>query len=293
MFTLVFLSLIVLQVQSDSKIGRSLDEKLNTIEANYTTLQAKYQQLQKDVANIKSFLHLSCAPCLSRSGGNDGMVHRECDCTNLQPKQDCLEFYESSIRFDGLYRLTTEKGNPVTVYCDQTTDGGGWTVFQRRIDGSVDFYRNWTEYRNGFGDVAKEHWLGNENIHRLTLQKSTTLLINMKIKTNVVTSAWAKYSSFYIDGESEKYKLHISGYTGTIRDDRLSYNNGGKFCTKDEDNDDVKYKNCAQENYYGKGAWWMKGCTYVTLNGVFGNMKWIVSNSPTVTFSEMKIRRNQ
>ena len=36
------------------------------------------------------------------------------------------------------------------------TDGGGWSVIQRRIDGSIDFYRNWTDYTEGFGNLSGE-----------------------------------------------------------------------------------------------------------------------------------------
>ena len=51
--------------------------------------------------------------------------------------------------------------------CDMETDGGGWLVIQKRINGSVDFYRNWTDYVYGFGDLEGEFWYGLENIHAL------------------------------------------------------------------------------------------------------------------------------
>ena len=65
------------------------------------------------------------------------------------------------------------------VYCDMDTDGGGWVVFQRRMDGTVDFYRNWADYLKGFGDLNGEFWLGLYKIHRLTQATNTTLRIDL------------------------------------------------------------------------------------------------------------------
>ena len=60
-----------------------------------------------------------------------------------------------------------------------TTDGGGWIVIQKRFDGSVDFNRNWNDYKNGFGDVNGEYWLGNEFVHQYTEKDQS----EMKIET--------------------------------------------------------------------------------------------------------------
>ena len=43
------------------------------------------------------------------------------------------------------------------------TDGGGWAVFQRRQDGSVDFYKYWADTENEFGDFTGEFWLGSSS----------------------------------------------------------------------------------------------------------------------------------
>ena len=66
------------------------------------------------------------------------------------------------------------------VFCDMTMDGGGWTVFQRRLNGSVDFYRDWASYKNGFGDLNGEFWLGSDNIHRLTAVDDVTLRVDLE-----------------------------------------------------------------------------------------------------------------
>ena len=173
------------------------------------------------------------------------------------------------------------------------TDGGGWTVFQRRMDGSVDFYLNFDDYVHGFGNISEEHWLGLSKLHRLANGSiSTELRVDMKDKNGVY--GYAEYSSFYI-GSSTDYTLHISGYSGPSNvGDSLDYHNGYKFTTKDNDNDGSA-SNCAVTRF---GAWWYYSCHYSNLNGHYGDdavkkgINWYTwkGYSYSLPFTEMKVR---
>ena len=149
------------------------------------------------------------------------------------------------------------------VYCDQDTDGGGWIVFQRRQDGSVDFFRDWADYKNGFGSLTGEFWLGNDNIYRLlTTSKQYELRIDMgDFEGN---SAYAKYSSFRIGPESEGYKLEVGGYSGNAGDS-LEYHNGQTFKTKDH----FGKSDFCTRNW--KSGWWYNNCHRANLNGVYNS----------------------
>ena len=140
------------------------------------------------------------------------------------------------------------------------TDGGEWTVFQRRMDGSVDFYRNWADYQQGFGNLSGEFWLGLDKIHRLTTT-ATELYVDMRDFEG--NSAYAQYTSFSVGDSSSKYILTVSGYSGTAGDSLTSPYNGHKFSTRDQDND-ADSRNCAQAF---KGAWQYGNCHYSNLNG--------------------------
>eukprot|EP00058_Branchiostoma_floridae_P014104 XP_002599592.1 hypothetical protein BRAFLDRAFT_77690 [Branchiostoma floridae] len=143
------------------------------------------------------------------------------------------------------------------------TDGGGWTLFQRRQDGTVDFYRNWRDYKNGFpSNLTGEFWLGNDKLYRLAVQKDYQLRVDMEdVEGN---TAYTAYSMFSISPESQNYILHIGSYSGTAGDS-LSYHDGKSFSTKDRDNDHSS-DNCAQRL---KGAWWYLACHFSSLNGLY------------------------
>ena len=174
------------------------------------------------------------------------------------------------------------------------TDGGGWAVFQRREDGSVDFYRNWTDYENGFGDLTGEFWLGLSKIHRLTKEGSNTLRVDLGDFEGNET--YANYSTFSISNGSTEYILTAGGYSGTAGDSLTSHS-GRRFSTYDNDNDIFSGVNCAQ---YYTGAWWYHSCFSSSLNGRYfdtatNNDQGIIWGpwiSTTLQFSEMKTRRN-
>ena len=109
--------------------------------------------------------------------------------------------------------LLTSSGTSKQVVCDFDHDGGRWTVIQRRRDASVDFNRNWTDYRDGFGDLNSEFWLGNEAIHQLTALGNNVL--NIKLMDWMGNLVYAEYTGFRLDGENMDYKLNVISFTGT------------------------------------------------------------------------------
>ncbi|XP_027720742.1 ficolin-3 isoform X2 [Vombatus ursinus] len=84
--------------------------------------------------------------------------------------QDCRELQSRGASLSGWYQLCLPNGKVLPVFCDMASAEGGWLVFQRRQDGSVDFYRPWASYKAGFGSKESEFWLGNENLYQLTCE---------------------------------------------------------------------------------------------------------------------------
>ena len=165
-------------------------------------------------------------------------------------------------------------------------------MFQRRQDGSEDFYRGWNDYKAGFGQLTAEFWLGNDKIHRLTASRPSSLRVELEDWSGV--RVYAKYRKFNIGDEQAQYRLEVGSYSGTAGDSLARHNNMA-FTTKDRDNDIWSSNNCAVDY---TGAWWYDYCHQSNLNGKYlgdksdarGAVWWHFRRSLSLKFIEMKLR---
>uniref|UniRef100_A0A3Q3LN34 Microfibril-associated glycoprotein 4-like n=1 Tax=Mastacembelus armatus TaxID=205130 RepID=A0A3Q3LN34_9TELE len=186
-------------------------------------------------------------------------------CRGFSQPVDCSELHQQDKNMQsGVYTIyPLGERSAVQVYCDMDSLGGEWTVFQRRTDGSVNFYRPWDHYKFGFGNAAGEYWLGLDNIYYLTHQKKYELLVDMKDFDG--QQVFARYSSFSISGECDGYQLTVTGFTDGGAGDALSSHIGFKFSTFDKDQDTWP-NNCAKSFL---GAFWYGQCHRTNPNGVY------------------------
>ncbi|XP_068520035.1 tenascin-X isoform X43 [Anas acuta] len=206
--------------------------------------------------------------------------------------RDCVEEQLNGPRpsREALIFLGGDRQRPLRVFCDMETDGGGWLVFQRRMNGATDFWRGWEEYAHGFGNVSQEFWLGNEALHALTAAGPTELRVDLRTPLD---AAFAHYRDFAVAGPEEHYRLHLGAYSGTAGD-AMSYHAGSPFSTRDRD-PRRRPRPCAVAY---TGAWWYRNCHYANLNGRYGTpydhqgINWFPWKGFefSIPFTEMKLR---
>uniref|UniRef100_A0A8C0FZI6 Fibrinogen gamma chain n=1 Tax=Chelonoidis abingdonii TaxID=106734 RepID=A0A8C0FZI6_CHEAB len=199
--------------------------------------------------------------------------------------RDCQDIANKGARHSGLYFIKPVKAKQqFLVYCEIDTFGNGWTVFQRRLDGSVDFKKNWVQYKEGFGhlspDDQSEYWLGNEKIHLITTQSTIPYALRIELEDWENKKSTADYAVFKVGPEADKYRMTYAyfvagGEAGDAfdgfdfgddpSDKFFTSHNGIQFSTYDNDND--KYDgNCAEQDGAG---WWMNRCHAGNLNGKY------------------------
>ncbi|XP_061122568.1 fibrinogen C domain-containing protein 1-like isoform X2 [Syngnathus typhle] len=278
-------------IHSDLEVGQSLLAKVwEEIRSNKGLLNQILKDLETNYKNISQELSQEKEELHNFSLALSSLQH------GLLPR-DCSDVMAAGKSQSGVYSIFIGSDS-FEAYCDMWQDGGGWTVIQRRKDGSVDFFRGWNDYRKGFGDLAGEHWLGLQNIHALTASGAYQLRIDLT--TYDGRNYYALYNKFSVgqnslDPEKDGYPLLVSGYSGNAGN---KFNlSGFKFTTKDRDQDH-RGGNCADER---KGAWWYGACAFSNLNGLYKatgtcdetNAVWYDlggSDTKCLRFVEMKIR---
>ena len=185
-----------------------------------------------------------------------------------------------------------------SVFCDTQTADGGWTVIQRRKDGSVDFNRPWSDYEKGFGDLNGEFWYGLKSMNCLTQTGQWELRVDFEFQNK--TRSYLHYNVFKVGSATDEYPLTISGFTGITPTDPFATgrHNGQKFSTYDNDNDKDSSNNCAVNigNAKDNGGWWYadKYCWNINPNKNYNASHiWFIklaSNWYNPRWIEMKIR---
>ncbi|XP_078686727.1 microfibril-associated glycoprotein 4-like [Branchiostoma floridae x Branchiostoma belcheri] len=259
---------IVLQQQQATiqQLQATVDDQVNANQHQQTTMQ----QLQTTVDDQVNIIQQQQTTIQQQQAAIQQMQTLLTAVSDkLNGARDCMELLTTGHDTSGVYTIYPDGGgkSPVHVYCDMDTDGGGWTLFQKRQDGSINFYQNWQAYKTGFGDLRGEFWLGNDNLHRLTAQDVYELRVDLEDFEG--NTAYAKYNIFRVEDEVHKYRLTVEGYSGTAGDG-LTYatlsHNGMYFSTRDRENDIQSNQHCAQVY---KGAWWYSRCHYSNLNGLY------------------------
>ncbi|XP_062548796.1 fibrinogen-like protein A isoform X2 [Armigeres subalbatus] len=230
-------------VQNQKRIQQSLDKILQRLDHNALDSNAH---------------HFSSVPALGEN--------------NRNPFETCSEVKTHKLP-SGKYVLKLP-GNGKGLYqafCDQKTTDGGWLVIQNRVDGSMSFEKDWISYRKGFGEGDSNYWIGLENLHLLTTNRSYELRVELKDDSGI--QKYASYDEFEIGSAAEYYKLKKLGtYNGTAGDS-LKHHVGASFSTFDNDFDTNSIVNCAAKT---RGGWWFSDCQdnrYCNLNGIFDGSK--------------------
>ena len=236
------------------------------IEANFTEFIRNYNTINSTLSSIKKGsqnIHYNC---------ENRCQYFQKNTTARKSYHSCGELLRCGFNKSGKYIIEPSLGYKKEVFCDQLTDGGGWTVFLRNRYGNISFNKGWLDYKNGFGDLDYDFWIGNEflfkktTLYNLHESKTTQLYISLVDKTDA--KFYVKYNNFAILSETEKYKLHISGHMYGTAGDSLEYHNNIKFTTKDQDNDNYSSKNCAAA-YEARGGWWYKSCYTAQLSSTY------------------------
>ena len=246
----------------DQGLGQSMDDIIINVFGREGTNKGTHGSSSSDVTT--SFTRILE---LLDQLQNDMAAVEACNQTVAEPHtypRDCQEYLDRGFNTSGVYTVTLTPNDTTTnteAYCDMETDGGGWTVFQRRVSDVISFERDWDAYKHGFGPLEGDLWWGNEHV-ALSVNDGRTYDLRIDLFDWSGEHRYAKYANFRVASEEDQYRLVIGQYTGNAGES-LAYHNNMLFSTFDNDNDEHSDENCAM-NYHS--GFWFKRCANVSLN---------------------------
>ncbi|XP_058123187.1 angiopoietin-related protein 2-like [Anopheles ziemanni] len=255
------------QLSTDSNFQKRQSEVENSMKAKEDALKETEKKLTAQFNSLDEKLEEN----LEKQRDHSAVVPKVVN-SLVDSNKYCSDI---ATKHGGKHRVAFQFNQPALVYCDHTEFGDGWIVFQHRYNGQVNFFRNWDDYRDGFGNLDGEFWLGLQHLHKLTSGGKYQLLVEME--DHAGKYVYAKYDEFAVLSEKDWYKLEVGCYSGTAGDFML-ISKGYHFDTEEEDH--ILLKNPG--NWYG--GWWSKpaDCQYVNFNG---------SEIGTMAFTRMMLRK--
>lgn len=208
--------------EDQSFTNRDISQKLDSLGLLINTVRGTVSKLERDVITVKNNVRTNNARQTQNQQPQFALVPSR---NEAQSYHDVCTASDPNT-YSGLRKIRPN----FYAYCEvDEEDANGWIVIQKRYDGTTDFFRPWNEYKQGFGNIAGEFWMGLDKIYELTSSKLHELMIEMEDFND--TKKVAKYSAFGISDESSFYALSILGSFSGDAEDSLNYHAGMKFST--------------------------------------------------------------
>ncbi|XP_059043335.1 angiopoietin-related protein 5-like isoform X1 [Mustela lutreola] len=259
-------------------------------------------------------LGLAALLCLSAPQASSVVQYRRpVHVVLLEPQgRDCSHIWMQRPRApSGVYTVQPEGAStPFEVLCDMRPDGG-WTVIQSRDQGQgtpLDFERCWQEYKQGFGDLRGDHWLGLDHISSLTSQPGLRSELRVDLLDADNHTLQAHYDDFRVGREEQFYPLTLGRYSGNAGDafrglGHTDNQEGCGFSTLDRDHDRCSpcvdgaqtFTSCSHDR--SGAGWWYSTCGRADLNGLWpeqagaaSGMRWAAGDhQPALRASVLRV----
>uniref|UniRef100_A0A8C5P9Q7 Fibrinogen C-terminal domain-containing protein n=1 Tax=Leptobrachium leishanense TaxID=445787 RepID=A0A8C5P9Q7_9ANUR len=243
--------------------NQRINELLEKIKMQQTKLDKQNQQIKKLQTKIHSDQMESHKQRLNLQNVSTELQSNTTAETGVKClPSDCHEIFLKGQKSSGIFKIKPLLARPFEVLCEITAEVG-WTVIQRRRDGSVNFDQLWESYKTGFGTLNGEFWLGLEKMYQISEQGQ--YLMHIELQDWEQNTKYME-AMFHLGGPSTAYNLQIIGQVKGDLENALSDFRQQAFSTRDRDHDLKSHVNCAK---HLSGGWWFSTCGHSNLNGKY------------------------